>query len=94
MKKNFNPSEWLNKKMNISFLKDKQRLVIHNGINVNIFNSENIKKDNKTAEYIKAKHVIMDDVISICHIDGEKKILKDKIDINMLNKALNIYSNK
>lgn len=54
----------------------------------------NVKKDSKTAEYLKARNVVMDDVIAICHIDGEKKILKDKININMQNKALNIYSNR
>jgi len=39
------PSNWLNNKINNSFLKNKKRIVIHNGINTEIFNYKG--KNNK-----------------------------------------------
>lgn len=50
------PSEWLEKRVKISFLKDKEILTIHNGIDTNIFHFTNF-------EDLKLKHKLKEEKI-------------------------------
>ena len=50
-----------------------------------------IRKNNARAEYLKAKSVCIENGWSACHIDGEKKNLKDDINIKILNKSIKVF---
>ena len=50
-----------------------------------------IRKNNTRAEYFKAKNIEIENNWSACHIDGEKKNLKDNINISILNKAIKVF---
>ena len=50
-----------------------------------------IRKNNKRAEYLKAKKVKIENNWLACHIDGEKKNLKDDINITVIEKAVKVF---
>ena len=50
-----------------------------------------IRKNNAAAEYLKAKNVRIENSWQVCHIDGEKKNLKDCINISISEKALRVF---
>ena len=45
---------------------------------------------NQRAEYFKAKKVHIENNWLACHIDGEKKNLKDEIKMKICNKQINV----
>ena len=49
------------------------------------------KKNNKRAEYMKAKNVEIENSWIACHIDGEKKNLKDNINIEVINCSIKVF---
>ena len=51
-----------------------------------------IRKNNSRAEYFKAKNVKIKNNWLVCHIDGEKKNLKDNIEISIMEKAVRVFS--
>ena len=53
-----------------------------------------IRNNNSRAEYFKAKNVRIENSWLVCHIDGEKKNLKDDIDIKILEKSVRVFSKK
>lgn len=50
-----------------------------------------IRKNNKRAEYLKTKKVKIENNWLACHIDGEKKNLKDDINITVIEKAVKVF---
>ena len=50
-----------------------------------------IRTNNKRAEYFKAETVKIENNWLACHIDGEKKNLKDEICISVLTKSVNVF---
>lgn len=52
----------------------------------------NIRKNNCRAEYLKAKSITIDNNWQACHIDGEKKNLKDNIQISVINRSINVFA--
>ena len=50
-----------------------------------------IRNNNARAEYFKAKNVSIENNWIVCHIDGEKKNLKENIDIVISQKAVNVF---
>lgn len=51
-----------------------------------------IRNNSTRAEYFKAETVKIENNWLACHIDGEKKNLKDEINITVLNKVVSVYS--
>ena len=51
----------------------------------------NIHKDSKIASYIKAKEIKTKENWLNCHIDGEKRILKDDISIKIQEKFIKVF---
>lgn len=52
----------------------------------------NIRKTTKRAEYLKAKNITIENSGITCHIDGEKKLLKDNINITIKNNSLRVFA--
>ena len=52
----------------------------------------NIRKNNFAAEYYKAQNITVENSWTACHIDGEKKNLKDDINIKIINKSVKIFA--
>jgi len=52
----------------------------------------NIRINSSKAEYLKAKSVSIENTWNVCHIDGEKKNLKDNIEIKIINKAVKTFA--
>ena len=50
----------------------------------------NIRKNSNRAEYIKAEKFGMENNWLACHIDGEKKIFKENINIHIIEHAINV----
>lgn len=50
-----------------------------------------IRRNSKRAEYIKAKEINIENNWQACHIDGEKKNLKDNINIRILDKSVKVF---
>lgn len=57
---------------------------------VNIFFG--IRRNNSRAEYLTGQSIEIENNWQVCHIDGEKKNLKDNINISIINQAVKIYS--
>jgi diacylglycerol kinase family enzyme len=53
-----------------------------------------IRNNNKRAEYLKAKGVKAENNWLACHIDGEKKIIKNDIEITISEKAVRVFGKK
>ena len=51
-----------------------------------------IRKTNSRAEYINAQNVTIYNNWLTCHIDGEKRNLKNNINIKVLNKSINVFA--
>ena len=51
-----------------------------------------IRKDNSWAEYKRAKTIEIKNNWLVSHIDGEKKIFKEDININIKNNSINIFA--
>lgn len=54
----------------------------------------NIRNYSNSAEYLQAKNINIENNWTVCHIDGEKKNLKDEINITVLHKKINVFCNK
>ena len=52
----------------------------------------NIRRNNDKAEYLKANHIRIENSWSVCHIDGEKKNIKEDIEIKIINKAIKTFA--
>ena len=52
----------------------------------------NIRKSSKRAEYIKAQNINIETGWLACHIDGEKKNLKENVRISIQHNALKVFS--
>ena len=52
----------------------------------------NIRTKNSRAEYLKAKNIYIENDWTVCHIDGEKKNLKEKININIRKKSIKVFT--
>ena len=50
-----------------------------------------IRKSSKRAQYIHAKNITIENTWLACHIDGEKKNLKDEIQMKVCNKQINVF---
>ena len=50
----------------------------------------NIRKTGSKAEYLKAKDITIENSWQACHIDGEKKNLKDNIHLSVIHNAVQI----
>lgn len=51
----------------------------------------NIRISNSRAEYLKAQNLTIKNGCTVAHIDGEKKLLKEDIQIRILPKAVNVF---
>ena len=52
----------------------------------------NIRKNSFAAEYYKAKDISLENSWTVCHIDGEKKNLKENINMKILPKTIKTFS--
>lgn len=50
----------------------------------------NLRIKTQKSEYLKAKSVQIDNSWIVCHIDGEKRTIKENIDINIKHKAIKV----
>ncbi|MBR6127001.1 hypothetical protein IKQ21_04875 [bacterium] len=51
----------------------------------------NIRKNSFRAEYLKGEEVQIENNWSVCHIDGEKKNLKENIKISVLKNSVSVF---
>ena len=49
--------------------------------------------NNSNATYLKAKSIKIKNSWLNCHIDGERCVIKNDIDVSVINKSINVYSN-
>ena len=54
----------------------------------------NIRKNSRLAEYYEARMVDFYTSWTVCHIDGEKKNLKDNVNIRVIEKAINVFCSR
>lgn len=52
----------------------------------------NIRINSPKAQYLKAKDIFIENTWSTCHIDGEKKNIKEDIKIKIISKAVKTFS--
>ena len=52
----------------------------------------NIRINSPKAQYLKAKDIFIENTWSTCHIDGEKKNIKEDIRIKIISKAVKTFS--
>ncbi len=51
-----------------------------------------IRRNSNNAKYIKGKNVKIENSWQVCHIDGEKKNLKENINIEVTNNSIKVFS--
>ena len=54
----------------------------------------NIRKNSSRAEYMQAKEMHIENLLTNCHIDGEKKKLKADINMKIREKCVNVFYKK
>ena len=52
----------------------------------------NLRRNSNRAEYLQAKNLTIENDWRVCHIDGEKKNLKENITINLLPNSLKVFA--